>query len=90
MNYHIVSLPNIINKHIKKGEVCMKYNNFNREEYPVALSVKDVSQILGLSMAVTYQLVKSPGFPCIRVCKRLIVPRDKFFLWYDKKTEEPL
>ncbi len=68
----------------------MEYKKFNREDLPLSLKVEDVAIILGISRAGAYRLVKSDGFPCIRVYKRLIIPRDKFFSWYDKKTDEPL
>jgi len=75
---------------IKKGEVNMKHDSFNREDFPISLCVEDVSLILNISKAVAYRLVKSQDFPCIKVYGRFIIPRDKFFAWYDKKTEEPL
>ena len=73
-----------------KGELFMKNKILNHEELPTTLKVDQISMILGISKAGAYQLVKSPGFPCIRINKRLIVPRDKFFSWYDKKIDEPL
>ncbi len=68
----------------------MEYKKFKREDLPMSLKVDDVANILGISRAGAYRLVKSVGFPCLRVYKRLIIPRDKFFSWYDKKIDEPL
>jgi hypothetical protein len=73
-----------------KGEVSMDCKKINREDLPLSLKVDDVADILGISRTGAYRLVKSSDFPCIRVYKRLIIPRDKFFSWYDKKADDPL
>lgn len=75
---------------IEEGEINMKYNSFSRDDFPISLCVDHVAEILNISKAVAYRLVKSQDFPCIKVYGRFIIPRDKFFAWYDKKTEDPL
>ena len=59
------------------------------EGLPVSLKVGHVAEILGISRKVAYDLTRQKGFPAIRVGKRIVVPRDKFLLWYDRKAEEP-
>ena len=56
-------------------------------EYPVTLRVRQVSEILGISETNAYKLMRSKGFPTIRVGRRMIVPRDRLVLWMDKQTE---
>ena len=46
----------------------------------------DVADLLGISRAGAYELVKEKGFPKINVVHgRIIVPRDRFFEWLDSR-----
>jgi len=60
------------------------------DQLPLTLTVPDVSQVLGISLAGTYELVRSEGFPAFRIGTRIIVPKDKFILWLDRKSSEKL
>ena len=63
-----------------------KYTSF--EELPLMLSVQDVSDVLGIGLAHTYEVVHQQGFPTITLGNRIIVPRDKFIQWIDNETEK--
>ena len=39
------------------------------------LSVLDVASVLGISRAGAYELVRSDGFPSLRIGSRIIVPK---------------
>ncbi len=56
-----------------------KYKNY--DELPLVLNAKDVSEVLGLSLAGTYELMREKDFPAKRIGKRIIVPRDEFLEW---------
>ena len=62
-----------------------KYKNY--EDLPLMLSVPEVSEVLGISRAGAYELVRSDGFPHIKIGNRVVVPRDKFIAWIDENTE---
>lgn len=51
------------------------------DELPVILHADDISSVLGISRALTYQLMRSKGFPTIYVGKRMIVYKDNFIAW---------
>ena len=51
------------------------------------LSVPEVAQVLGISRAGAYELVRSDNFPKIRIGNRIVVPRDKFIAWIDQQSE---
>ena len=51
------------------------------DELPLVLNAKDVSEVLGLSLAGTYELMREKDFPAKRIGKRIIVPRDEFLEW---------
>jgi len=45
-----------------------------------------VADLLGISRAGAYELVKEKGFPKLNVVHgRIIVPRDRFFEWLDSR-----
>ncbi len=60
------------------------------DQLPLTLTVPDVSQVLGISLAGAYELVRGEGFPAFRIGTRIIVPKDKFILWLDRKSSEKL
>lgn len=60
------------------------------DQLPLMLTVPDVSQVLGISLAGTYELARSNGFPAFRIGSRIIVPKDKFIAWPDRKSSEKL
>ena len=45
------------------------------------LSVKDVMACTGLSRSTVYALFQIPGFPLVRVGKRLLVSESAFRTW---------
>lgn len=55
------------------------------EQLPLALSAEDVAQVLGISRANAYILMRSKGFPTIKIGKRMTVPKDKLIEWIDKQ-----
>ena len=61
-----------------------KYTNYN--DLPLMLSVPDVASVLGISRAGAYELVRSDGFPSLRIGSRIIVPKEKFIDWINANT----
>lgn len=61
------------------------YQNYS--DLPLMLSVPEVAKVLGISRAGAYDLVRTDGFPKIRIGNRIVVPRDKFIAWIDQQTE---
>ena len=53
-----------------------KYTNY--DDLPLMLSVPDVASVLGISLAGAYELVRSDGFPSLRIGSRIVVPKEKF------------
>ena len=69
----------------------MKVNKSSYKTYddlPLMLSVPDVANVLGISRAGAYELAHSKEFPAMTIGSRIIVPRDKFLLWIEKKCGE--
>ena len=55
------------------------------DEYPITLGAKQVGEILCVSETTAYKLMRSKGFPTIRIGRRMIVPRDKLYLWINQQ-----
>ncbi len=53
----------------------------------MTLTVPEVGEVLGISRAGAYDLVRSKGFPHMKIGMRILVPRDKFLAWIDQQTE---
>ena len=58
----------------------------NYDELPLMLSVPEVAAVLGISRAGAYELVKSEGFPSLKIGSRIVVPKEKFIDWIDCQT----
>ena len=62
-----------------------KYKSY--QDLPLTLTTPEVSEVLGISRAAAYELVRSKGFPHMKIGTRILVPRDKFLAWIDEQTE---
>ena len=61
-----------------------KYKSY--DELPINLSVPEVADVLGISRASAYELVKEKGFPSLTIGNRIIVPKDKLIAWIEENT----
>ena len=61
-----------------------KYTNY--DDLLLMLSVPDVASVLGISRAGAYELVRSDGFPLLRIGSRIVVPKEKFIDWINTNT----
>ena len=67
----------------------MKKGTFKSyEDLPLMLSVPEMATALGISRAGAYELARSEGFPVLRICNRIVIPKDKLQEWVDKQTEK--
>ena len=63
-----------------------KTKDTNYDDLPLTLSVPDVASVLGISRAGAYELVRSDGFPSLRIGSRIVVPKEKFIGWINANT----
>lgn len=49
------------------------------------ISVDDLAVIMGISRSFAYEYVKDPACPflCLKMGKRIVIPTNNFFNWYD-------
>ena len=62
-----------------------KFKNY--DDLPLTLTAPEVSEALGISRAAAYELVRSKGFPHMRIGTRILVPKNKFIQWIENQTE---
>ena len=57
------------------------------DELPMFLTVMDVANLLGISRASAYELVRKDNFPKLKIVQgRTIIPRDRLLEWLDEQT----
>lgn len=60
----------------------------NRDDMPMFLSVIDVANLLGISRACAYELVREETFPKLKIVQgRIIIPRDRLLEWLDEQVK---
>ena len=47
------------------------------------LSVEEAGEMLGISRQLAYQLANRDDFPCLRIGRRMLIPRSKLIEWVD-------
>lgn len=57
------------------------------DDLPLILNVNDVVSILAISKVSAYELVKSKGFPVVRVGRRIKIPKAAFIEWLDDQSK---
>lgn len=58
----------------------------NRDDLPMFLTVMDVANLLGISRASAYELVREENFPKLKIVQgRIIIPRDRLLEWLDEQ-----
>ena len=62
-----------------------KSGGFIMEQEKLAINVKEMAKLLGISAKSAYDLVKTPGFPLIRVGKRQLIPTEALKKWLDEQ-----
>ena len=61
-----------------------KFKNYG--DLPLMLSVPDLTEALGISRAGAYELVKSEGFPTLKIGNRILIPKEELIAWIKTNT----
>ena len=56
------------------------------EELPLMLSVPEMAAALGISRAGAYELVRTEGFPALKIGSRIVIPKDDLQEWVKRNT----
>lgn len=52
----------------------------------LSISVKKLSEVLGISKPIAYKLANSKGFPILQIGRRKVVPIKKLEKWLEENT----
>lgn len=58
------------------------------EENRITLSVEQAAAQLGVSIPVLRDLTHTPGFPCFRIGRRVLIPRADLIEWVSRQAKE--
>ena len=65
----------------------MKRNKFKSyDDLPLMLSVPELTDVLGISRASAYELVKIKGFPALHIGNRILIPKEELIAWIRRST----
>ena len=65
----------------------MKRNKFKSyDDLPLMLSVLELTDVLGISRASAYELVKIKGFPALHIGNRIMIPKEDLISWIRRNT----
>ena len=56
------------------------------DELPIFLNAEMVANALGVSPSSGYELMREKDFPALKVGTRIVVPKEKFIAWVERKT----
>lgn len=51
------------------------------DELPIMLSVPQLASALGISRSGAYALVRTSGFPALKIGSRIVIPEDELLEW---------
>lgn len=60
------------------------------DDLPLFLNAETIAKLLGISIPSSYELMHEKDFPSLRIGSRLLVPKEKFSDWIDKKAGDNL
>ena len=56
------------------------------DELPLFLNAQTVAKVLGISPSSGYELLREKDFPSLRIGNRIVVPKEEFIRWVERKT----
>ena len=59
----------------------------NYDELPLLLNTTELADLLGVSHSSVYELIQEPGFPSLRIGKRIVIPKEELRQWISDNTK---
>ena len=70
-----------------RREVQMKESVYKSyDDLPLFLNAETIAKLLGISISSSYELMHGKDFPSLKIGSRLLVSKEKFNEWIDKKS----
>ena len=74
--------------HSVGGFSIQNYKEEKREIEKSTMSVQELSTQMGISLPKAYELVKTEGFPAMRIGTRILISVEGFRKWLAEQTEK--
>ena len=87
--HQITNLADTLSK-IEAATPAISGPNDTKLANKLTLTVTEASEILSISKVTLYQLIHRDDFPCIRIGKRVLIPRDKLIEWINNHCKDDL
>lgn len=56
------------------------------DDLPLFLNAAIVAKVLGIAPSSAYELMHEADFPVLKVGSRMVVPKEKFIQWVERRT----
>lgn len=53
---------------------------------PAVYNVPQIAALMDINLQRAYEIVKTPGFPSIRIGKRIVIPKAAFERWLERQA----
>jgi predicted DNA-binding transcriptional regulator AlpA len=64
----------------------MKVSSFKSyDELPLFINAETLSDVLGISKSSAYELMHDADFPSVRISSRIVVPKEAFIEWINRR-----
>ena len=80
VDFDVSELQDIINTAVNQAVESALTDINKKEKLPHVLTVKELAEVLRVSVPQAYQIVKIEGFPVIEIGRK-IIPTDLLFEW---------
>ena len=68
----------------------MEEKKTSQNSLPTMLNADAVAGVLGISKGKAYELMRNSEFPTLRIGKRMMVSKEQFENWINKKSGETI
>ena len=87
--HQITNLADTLSK-IETATPAINGLNDTKLANKLTLTVAEASEMLSISKVTLYQLTHRDDFPCIRIGKKMLIPRDKLIEWINNHCKDDL
>lgn len=83
VQYILFAIPN----HRRRTSTMIESTYKSYDELPLFLNANSLKDVLGISLTSAYELLHQKDFPSVKIGNRIVVSKEKFIEWIDKKSE---
>lgn len=75
----------------KTDEILSKEGNtkiiiLNEDDEKIGITIEECAKYMGVSKQLMAEIVREPGFPCIKFKRRFLINKSKVQEWFDKNS----